>query len=50
MTGALSDLSVESPGTRVGALHLPLPGDTQRARYLAHIQPQLSPEVGTHLT
>ena len=51
LTGALSDLSRRiTRNPRVGALHLPLPGDTQRAHYLAHIQPQLSPEVGTHLT
>jgi len=51
LTGALSDLSRRiTRNPRVGALHLPLPGEVERARYLTHIQPGMKPDVGRHLT
>ncbi|MCB9534985.1 MAG: ATP-binding protein [Myxococcales bacterium] len=47
----LADLSSRvTRNPRVGALKVPLPGDLDRARFLAHLQPGLGPERGELLT
>lgn len=51
LTGALSDLARRvTRNPRVGALHVPLPGDLDRARFLGHIRSGLDPERGMQLT
>ncbi|MCB9542033.1 MAG: ATP-binding protein [Myxococcales bacterium] len=51
LTGALSDLARRvTRNPRVGALHVPLPGSLERARFLAHIKPGLDPDRGETLT
>ncbi len=51
LTGALSDLARRvTRNPRVGALHVPLPGAIERARFLAHIRPGIDPDRGEQLT
>ncbi|MEZ4464145.1 MAG: ATP-binding protein [bacterium] len=51
LTRALPDLARRiTRNPRVGVLHVPLPGPLERARFLAHTQPGLTPERGEKLT
>ncbi|MEE2788155.1 MAG: ATP-binding protein [Myxococcota bacterium] len=51
LTGTFSDLSRRlTRNPRVGALHIRLPNEGERASFLAHISPGLSPERGHAMT
>ena len=51
LTGTLSDLSRRlTRNPRVGSLHVRLPNEDERARFLAHISPGLTPERGATMT
>lgn len=51
LTESLADLSRRlTRNPRVGALHVPLPGALDRARFLAKVHPELDPDRGEALT